>query len=407
MDATPDVARFRYPCTGFDGEVTFERVSGGCAPDQGRDDLATGVVREVRIVDGRGFVLDATIWLPDQALHQSCRTIGVPACAAPANVRTGQPSVVFHNGLASRQDHYFWFATALARAGYVVLTYDRAGQGSSEGTALDVFANHGDCSGSCLDAQDVHRWWTGGVIEPVNAGQQRPFVPPHDPATIEAGGDNVANPYLPALDLAQVAISGNSLGAGATVTYLNAMTDGHGYDGTPVPAVAAAVPLSIPGETRVSAPVPFLTVSGDLDGLPLVAPALLGAGWGDDAERMYATLRGQTAPQSAVGVIIIEGGMHTDHIDQPPIGSTRWGLAVTERYAIPWLDCHVRGKATRCAALGEASPHLSRAYASQIDLDGSGPQSNICLQAPDQASLGQEPEVLLAALGGRHARCEI
>ena len=406
VDAVPDVARFRYPCTHLDGTVEFERVSGGCGPDRGAGGLRTGLVREARIVDSRGFVLDATIWLPSQALLHPCNE-GTPltSCVAPANIRAGQPSVVFHDGLASRQDHYYWYAAALARAGYVVVTYDPAGQGESEGTTFDVFASGGGFL-SGIDAQDAVRWWVGQDVHALDVGQSRPFLGFHDPSYGDAGGDQVRNPYRYVIDPALVSISGNSMGAQATVTYLNALTDGHGADGRPVPPIAAAVPLSIPGETRITAPVPTLMVSGDLDGIPLVAPAVLGQGWADDHERMFTTLRHQAAPQRAVGVVIIEGGVHTDSVDQPFIASTRWGLALTQRYALPWLDCHVRGRAAACARLQEPSTHLSHAFATQYDPDGSGPRPNVCLQAPDQASLGQEPDVLVAALTGTDATCD-
>ena len=202
-------------------------------------------------------------------------------------------------------------------------------------------------------------------------------------------------------------MSGNSMGAQATVTYLNAITDGAGFDGRPLPAIAAAVPFSIPGETRVTSPVPVLMVTGDLDGIPLIAPAFLGASWADDHERMFRALRQQTQTARAVGVVVIEGGIHTDHVDQPFIGSTTWGIAVTERYAIPFLDCHGVGLVDSCALLGQASPHLSRAFATQYDPDGSGPASNVCVQAPDRGSLGQEWRVFLAALQGQHQGCDV
>lgn len=404
VDAVPDVARFRYPCTGIDGVVSFERADGGCGPDTGDGGLRTGLVREVRIVNARGFILDASIWLPGEALDGSCPPAPTVACVDPALVRPGRPSVVFHNGLSSRQDHYYWYATALARAGYAVLTYDPAGQGESEGTMLDLMDSRGRFL-SGVDAQDAVRWWVGDDIVPIDVGQSRPFAGFHDPRYADAGGDQVRNPYRGALDRTQVSISGNSMGAQATVTYLNAITDGMGFDGRPVPPIATALPFSIPGETRVTAPVPVLMVSGDLDGVPLVAPAALGSGWADDHERMFATLRRQ-APARPVGVVIIEGGVHTDHVDQAYIASTTWGIAVTERYALAFLDCHARGLTDRCGPIGQVSPHLSRAFATQYDPDGSGPAANVCVQAPDQASLGQEVPALVAALGGQHARCE-
>ena len=95
VDAEPDVARFRYPCTGLDGSVTFERADGTCGPDVGlgvgADALETGLVREVRIVDARGFVLDATIWIPAMPW---CSRVARPLCSTTASAPTtcGQAS---------------------------------------------------------------------------------------------------------------------------------------------------------------------------------------------------------------------------------------------------------------------------------------------------------------------------
>ena len=88
---------------------------------------------------------------------------------------------------------------ALARAGYVVLTYDPAGQGESEGTSFDVMDDEGTFL-SGIDAQDALRWWVGDDIEPVDVGQQRPFTDFHDPAYLDEGGDQVRNPYRNAID---------------------------------------------------------------------------------------------------------------------------------------------------------------------------------------------------------------
>ncbi|MGQ0831082.1 MAG: hypothetical protein ACT4OV_05335 [Microthrixaceae bacterium] len=404
VDAVPGSARFRYPCIDMDGTVQYERIGGGCGPDDGSAPLRVGVAREVRIVNARGYILDATIWLSGDALVTPCTSGPASSCVAPDNVRTGLPSVVFNNGLASRQDHYYWVAEAMARAGYAVLTYDPAGQGESEGTMADLMDSRGNFL-SGLDAQDVTRWWVGDDVEAVDVGQQRPFEGFHDPAYADADGDQVPNPYAAALNRARVSMSGHSMGAQATVTYLNALAAGIGFDGRPLPGLAAAVPYSIPGETEVSAPVPMLMVSGDLDGTPLVAPALAGQGWADDHERMYHTLRADPGSK-AVAVVIIEGGVHTDQVDQVYIASTTWGLAVTERYTLAFLGCHALGRSADCDRVGTPMPHLSRAFATQSDPDGHGSLGNICVQEPDQASLGQDPEAFGSALFGEHATCD-
>lgn len=415
IDGVLDTAAFRYPCALPDGTVHYEVAApseraGECLP-AGTEGVtfATGVAREIKIVNARGLVLDATVWFPGEALRRPCTEVGwTPGCTDAANIRPNLASVVFHNGLSSRQEHYSWYLMRLARAGYAVLGYDPAGQGESEGTEFDRNDSANGCSAPCMDAQDVTRWWVGDDVAFVDVGQgERRLTPLHDPAYTDEGGDNVRSPWPARLNPARMAVSGNSMGASSTVAYLDAATSGQGYDGTPVPRIAAAIPLSIPGETRITAPVPVMMMSGDMDGLPLVAPALAGQGWADDAERMYATLR--ETSRTAVAVVIIEGGIHTDHINQPYIGATTWGHTVTNRYAVPWLDCHVRSQRSACDALTSTMEssveHLSRAYASQLDLDGTGPAANVCLRQPDRASLGHRPDRFAAALQGHHAGC--
>jgi hypothetical protein len=87
VDAVPDVARFRYPCNGLDGVVTFERTDGTCGTD---GPLRTGVVREVRIVNARGFILDATVWLPAGHASRAAAGRGRPRRLRPPRQRPGR-----------------------------------------------------------------------------------------------------------------------------------------------------------------------------------------------------------------------------------------------------------------------------------------------------------------------------
>jgi hypothetical protein len=147
-----DIAPFRLPCyTDADGwRPHFRTTSGTCnTTDDPADPNALGVAREVKIINARGLVLDATLWMP------------------PA-VREAAPVIVFSNGLSSRQEHYYWFAERMAGQGYVVLTWDPAGQGESEGGWTDLFGVTGANVPATLRAIVACGWfgiqtWIGGL----------------------------------------------------------------------------------------------------------------------------------------------------------------------------------------------------------------------------------------------------
>jgi hypothetical protein len=185
-DTTRDSAPFRYPCPQLDGTVQYETTDGTCKP--GTDATATfklGEAREIKFVDSRGYILDATLWLPGEAL------------TGPGPF----PGVVYANGYTSRQDMYYWFAMRMARAGYIAMTYDPAGQGESEGTSYALFdTSMAPCQigGACRDLQDAVRWFVGNEITPVPRGESR-WTPPKNPAYAPPG-DNVTNPVLGMLD---------------------------------------------------------------------------------------------------------------------------------------------------------------------------------------------------------------
>ena len=118
--------------------------------DAAAEPYRIGVARELKIINARGLVLDATLWFPAAAFTGSaCPAYGSTAyddtsawtdCVSAANLSSTEsfPGVVFANGFASRQEHYAWFLMRMVDEGYVVLNYDPAGQGESEGNGLDT-----------------------------------------------------------------------------------------------------------------------------------------------------------------------------------------------------------------------------------------------------------------------------
>ena len=388
------------------------------------------------------------------------------------------PGVVFSNGLSSRQEHYYWFVQRMVREGFLALGYDPAGQGESEGTWMDLFdpidqdaetaedAPIEGCrfGGACRDAQDAVRWFAGEEVvaivddlgeanDPLDPATYReefeqapefrqesnfaegryrsPFVSRRDPAA------NAPNPVLAALDTTRLSLAGNSMGALSTLNYLHYLCGGGtGADGRPLPPVAAAVSLSGGAPTGACAPIQFQT--SDYDGSPaLVGPTVFGLYLGNPdptatepegigygpIKATYDVLRDDPARAGDLSLVVLEGGVHTDHAAVPFVTRTLWSIAVASDYGAAWLRCHVTGDTAACdravsrhdadpafcdspgydpaTASGTDDPgcdHLSRAFASEEA--PAGGTTSFCIKAPDRASLNQEPADFVEAYAG-------
>jgi hypothetical protein len=422
-DDVLDTAYYRIPCYTPDDEweIHYFYASGTCdVNDAAAESYAIGVARELKIINARGLLLDATLWVPATTFAGSAcpaydsadygDAAAWEGCVAPANLAASGafPGLVFANGLASRQEHYSWFAMRMVHEGYLVLTYDPAGQGESEGTFFDTLGFTDEeradpqFAGAVRDIQDVVRWFVGDPIEAVTDNGPR-LVERADPTA------NVPNPAGGALDETRVAIAGNSMGAISTLAYLDLLggSGGSGSDGRPLPSVVAAVSMSGARPTHAVVPIQFQTSDGD--GSPaLVVPKVLGMNLGQGGsgigyeliKERYDQLRA-TAEPAPLSLIVLEGGAHTDHVDVPFVPRTFWANALAADYGADWLNCHVRGDAAACAAAVSPRPHLSRIYASEQDPDGpAGSSASRCITVPDAWSLNQGPQEILAAQSG-------
>lgn len=422
-DEVDDTAYFRIPCYTAEDEWQIHHVyaSGVCdVADAGAEPYKIGVARELKIVNARGLLLDATLLLPATAFTgDACPAYGADAyadtaawtgCASPANLSTAgnMPGIVFANGFASRQEHYAWFAMRMVDEGYIVLNYDPAGQGESEGNVLDLFAvtdaKRADqqFAGAIRDVQDVVRWFVGDPITAVADNGPR-LVARADPAS------NIVNPAAGALDEQRIGLAGNSMGALSTLAYLNLLGSpgGLGTDGRPLPKLLAAVPLSGAHPTHAVVPIMFQTSDGD-GSITLTGPKLLGVALGSGSQgigyepmkALYDDLRATPDP-APMSFIVMESGSHTDHVDMPFVPRTFWANALSADYAADWLNCWVRDDAAACVAAVTPRPHLSRIYASEHDPDGpAGPSPSRCITIPDAWSLNQSPQEIAAGLRG-------
>jgi pimeloyl-ACP methyl ester carboxylesterase len=406
-----DTAYFLYPCANQDGTVWYETSSGTCAAGGSGAVFKLGVARELKIVDARGLVLDATLWVPGEAFAASactstaCSGTNVPSLDVDPS-GPPLPGVVFSNGLSSRQDHYYWFAMRMAREGFIVLTYDPAGQGQSEGTWTDLFGifdQHRACdqfSGACRDTMDAVRWFVGaGVPDERGALYADGRVAPR----LNPEAENAANPVLSILDADRIAIAGNSMGAISTLNYLNAA--GKDPEGKELPRVATAISLSGATPTKATVPIQFQT--SDYDGSPiLVGPTVFGADLGEGNSGIGYNLIKQLYDELKAGshdemeLVVLEGGVHTDHVDVSVVPRTMWANAVASDYAADWLKCHLDGDSAACAASRERGDHhLSRAFASEY---ASASNQSECITVPDRAILNQPPADFVAAYSGKH-----
>src|SRR4029077_1178845 len=106
-------------------------------------------------------------------------------------------------------------------------------------------------------------------------------------------------------------------------------------------------------------------------------------------------LRRSGRGDGALELIVIESGSHGDtsnatRLNGLPVPRTTWANALSTTYAAAWMGCHLSGRSDACAAAVARQPHLSRAQASEYDLDGpAGRAPSRCISIPAKATLGQ------------------
>lgn len=386
--STLATAPFRYPCIAMDGKVTYETTSGDCAATGA---FKTGSVQKIEIVDSRGLRLAARLWLPDGAADPD----------APP-----RPAVVFAPGFTSRQADYYAYAMTAARAGYIVLTYDPAGQGDSEGSGFDLaFFTPAvpDCvvPGACRDLWDAVRWLVGDDITPVSGTVPR-LVPLAQPDYAPAG-DNVPNPVVDKIDATRIGIFGQSMGSLATMGYLQTLVRGGDPEGRDLPPVGAAVAIS--GFTKLdSIDVPLQLQTADYDIPGYDASNGFNATDGPVGTKdWYDVHRTSGAGDGALSMILIESGQHGDTTNVPHLARAVWTLPLSTAYAVDHFGCHLLADDDACQRATSARPRLSRIAASEYDTDGpAGPDPSRCITIPDKGSLAQayHPDVMLSSILG-------
>ena len=235
------------------------------------------------------------------------------------------PGVVITTGsIQGYQEMYWWAAQGLAEAGYMVLTYDVQGQGSS-GTfpALDQCGPTG-CSG--VPFQQGYNFFQG-TIDALN------WLKSSD------------NPHRAALDASRIGLAGHSLGASAVSHVAQC------YPG--IKAVVGWDNLAAPGAT---------CADGGLKGYPAGTPAVptkTVPGLGLSAEYFFNPTPTSTPPNPEAKLggykaltsqgtdamsVTLRSSTHLEWTYVPYIlPASRLGERVSMYYTLAWFDRYVKG----------------------------------------------------------------
>lgn len=293
-----------------------------------------------------------------------------------------RPVVLIVNGsIVGFEELYWWAAQALAKAGYVVMTFDAQGEGRSDqlGEAPDV--GEAPIAGT-PPIGSGEPFYDGGqdALDFLLSTPSSPYVPrvsrssgtshAAKQARRVAGGLNAAyNPLWAMVDPSRVGITGHSYGAIAA-SYL-AQSDprvdaGVAWDSLCVPRQPAPAELSEftePGAVR-GTPAAFYAFARDCFGAPPgPQPAIAKPVLGITGDYLLLPAPYPSAPDpsfksrasraiSAAGVdsgqIVIRGGTHYEYMYYPSslFPATLRGIDLTAWYTVAWFDKYLRGDVT-------------------------------------------------------------
>jgi hypothetical protein len=266
---------------------------------------------------------------------------------APKNPPSGAtyPAVVIETGsVQAPETLYWWFAQALVRSGYVVMTFDVRGQGNSDnhtpGGSQGGNANPSVFWDGLVDAVDWFRA-TPATTYPYNAQ----WLPSH-PLASSAHPNNDFNPYWQLVDPSRLGLAGHSLGAtGVSVVQgLDPWPGKIGHGGpNPVGVTVAwdnlAEPGSVTGAPAFTIRTPALGSSNDYS---LVVQPYTSEP--DPEGKKTAFLAWEKAGVPAMQVVI-QGGTHYEYsrISQVPVPFPTsnwftWGNPFASHYSLAWID---------------------------------------------------------------------
>lgn len=248
------------------------------------------------------------------------------------------PGVIITNGsIQAPETLYWWFAQALVRQGYVVMTWDPRGQGRSDTVAPD---------GTPGSNVEPSVFWDG-TVDAIDFFHSTPGEQyPHNPSCAATVGplQSLAaaaphNPYWDVLDPERLGLAGHSLGAGG-VSIVQAMDPWEGSlpsaSENPVDVIVAWDSLSSDVDPRV--PAMGQTSEYGIVNAPNTEPPAVDAhlggfdAWTDAGVPVSQfTIRGSTHFEWAlISTTPVVNFSATSWVD--------WGRPMAEHYSLAWMD---------------------------------------------------------------------
>ena len=317
----------------FLGSLCATGVS-ACAGDvrlDGFEERGRGIVRPVRFVARNGSTISGRVWATN---------------AGPAR----RPLVVITNGsIQAPEQLYWWAAQTLAKAGYVVITTDAAGQGQSDllGAGAETLEGvHPQVAGNTFydGTQDA--------LDFALSSPSAPFCPRRSRggglhcdkqrARVGSGGASAHNPLWRLIDPERIGLAGHSYGASG-VSWV-------GQQDPRVDAVVAWDRLCDPSARPATCSTGGLggPVALRVPSLSLVADSFLGFeavnGPPADPSAKAAPSRRFSAAGIDTGSIAIRGGTHFEfsYLPLAAFRATLRGIDLSAWYTLAWMDKYVK-----------------------------------------------------------------
>ena len=336
-DQAADPERFYLSDGCWSGSLT---CSGDPRLARWRED-GHGRVREVQFTARNGANLSGHVWATK---------------AGPAS----RPLVVITNGSVQAPEQLYWYAAqVLAKAGYVVLTWDAQGQGRSDtfGEGTDMFDS--------VPSQSTGVTFFDGTQDALDfaLSTRRALYCPRDSRSgeshcakqerrVKAGTATAHDPFWRLVDRSRVGLAGHSYGASGVTWVGNqdkrvdaVVAWDNLCDLTATSSAGSSSNGSVPsgcltgGQGKPSPRVPSLGLSADYGLAPTPYLQQPDPGSKSAGSRAFSKAGVDT------GELVIRGGTHYEFsfIPTPLFGATLRGIDLTAWYTTAWMDRYVKG----------------------------------------------------------------
>ncbi len=331
----------------FFGQLCWQKMD-GCAGDVRMYDWVTrgaGIALPVLYTARNGSTISGHLWATAQ---------GDPK----------RPAIVLTSGSVQAPEELYWFAAqSLAKAGYVVLTWDVQGQGYSDtgGEGDDFSDGVPSQSGRPFydgteDALDFLLSTPTGLYVPRKSCTSGTSHAAKQERRVKAGLNSAYNPLYGLIDPTRIGLIGQSLGAGA-VSYI-------GQIDPRVDAIVGMDNLSSPAAQNLGSGIACASGAGPRPAQPPVTKPGLGIsndyGLTPQPNTAEPDPDGKTTGSKSLsgkGVdsmeVVIRGGTHYEgaFIPNMAFGGTLRGNDLEAWYLVAWFDKYVKGDPTADARL--------------------------------------------------------